>query len=173
MKKTTLTIALMGDSIAALATEAHTGYSSIGLGRNSVTLDGGDFNTSASPSPSSTADASTKNTNAYNLILGYQFNRYAAVELSYWDFGAPSYGYTSNGGNANSNLKITGTGLATVVKAQMNPQIAVLAGVGTFLYDAKRDNYQSWGGSPGRASKSGAVTQLTLGAEYAVSKRQG
>lgn len=70
------------------------------------------------------------NDSAYKVQLGYQFNRYFAVELGYVDLGKAKYKAGFLGGSAQASIKARGTNLAALGILPLDETFSVFAKLG-------------------------------------------
>lgn len=107
------------------------------------------------------------------LFVGKNFNRYVAVELSYFDLGSFSYqAHTSNGNSLNREVGVRGGSLDLIGTIPMGERFSVYGRIGG-TYAMVRDDYTGNVGpavtSPNGRNKSGNV-KVGVGLEYKFSE---
>ena len=111
---------------------------------------------------------------AYDLHVGYNFNRYVGVEAGYLDLGEYSISATQGSASARAKARASGVTLAALWKLPLNEQWSVFLRTGVLAGSAKTD--LSISNPPDSASYSqtnysGILPVLGVGATYAISKQ--
>lgn len=118
-------LAMLG-LLAGASAYAETGpgfYAGVGIGQASIKIDEVDF------------DA---NDTAFKVFGGYSLNKNFAVEVAYFDGGAPSENYDFGFGISGSvDVEVTGLNLSVVGSIPLTEQFGLFAKVGYASYDAK------------------------------------
>ena len=108
----------------------------------------------------------------WSIFGGYQFNRYAAVEAGYVDFGkATASGFTVGGGlpAAISSRSHAWEALG-VFSVPLNPAFSLYGKLGFFYYNSDGNGS---GAAFGSASDNGTELTYGLGAEYNINRNVG
>lgn len=148
LKRSLLTLALLGAG-AALADTDTPWYLGASMGPTRARIDDVRILQSLASSGLGNATlADQDRDHGYKVFGGYQFNRFVALEGSYFDLG--TFGFaasTTPAGTLNGETRLRGLGLDAVLSAPLTNQFSVFAKVGA-NYAQARDRF----------SASGAVT---------------
>lgn len=129
---------------SAYAEQAPGFYAGVGIGEASVKVDDVDF------------DASDT---AFKVFGGYSVNQYFAVELTYFDGGAPSEDFSFGGQSASVETEITGLTASAVGRLPLGETFALFGKLGFTSYDAT----VSASGGGFSASEDGSDEDLSYG----------
>jgi len=156
-------------------------YAGLSIGRSSADvteISRQDILNSGFTSLSAFQNGSSKSDTAWKLYGGYRFNPNIAAEFFYANLGKFSRNADGSGATAtspsvnfslNSELKITGFGVAALLGAPLSEQWNVFAKPGLLYWDAKRTSTTTAAGTTqsGSVSKSGTSPSFGLGTSYA------
>jgi OOP family OmpA-OmpF porin len=182
MKKSLLLVTAISASYMGVATaQSQSFYAGLGIGRSSADvteISRQDILDSGFNSLSAFQNGSSKSDTAWKLYGGYRFNPNIAAELFYANLGKFSRDASGNGATAssssvnftlNSELKITGFGVAALLGAPLSDQWNVFAKPGLLYWDAKRTSTTTAAAASqsGSVSKSGTSPSFGVGTSYA------
>ena len=106
---------------------------------------------------------------AYRLLGGYQFNRYLALEASYFDLGHFGFsGTTAPAGTLNGRIRVAGVGMDVVGSLPVGDSFALLARAGG-QWARTRDTFSTSGAatlSNASPSHRGNNPKVGLGAQF-------
>jgi OOP family OmpA-OmpF porin len=186
MKKSLYLLTMICTAHAAIAAaQDQSFYAGLGIGRSSADvteISRQDILDSGFTSLNNFQSGSSKSDTAWKLYGGYRFNPYVAAELFYANLGKFSRNADGSGATAssssvnfslNSELKITGFGVAALLGAPLSEQWDVFAKPGLLYWDAKRTSTTTAAGASqsGSVSKSGTSPSLGVGTRYAFSDK--
>lgn len=99
----------------------------------------------------------------YSLGLGYDFNKYLAVEAGYMDVGEASIAYTNGGDSLNGSVEGDGFYFGPKVSLPLTDKLAVFGKIGFFTWDGDvaAVGTGAWAAYTGTASEDG--TDLYFG----------
>ena len=182
MKQSIFLLAMISIAYTGIASaQVPNFYAGLSIGRSSADvteISRQDILNSGFTSLSSFQNGSSKSDTAWKLYGGYRFNPNVAAELFYSNLGKFSRDASGNGATAssssvnftlNSELKITGFGVAALLGTPLSDQWNVFAKPGLLVWDAKRTSTTTAAGSTQSASvsKSGTSPSLGVGTSYA------
>jgi len=182
MKQSIFLLTMISAAYAGIATaQDQSFYAGLGIGRSSADvteISRQDILDSGFTSLNSFQNGSSKSDTAWKLYGGYRFNPNIAAEFFYANLGKFSRDASGNGAtassssvnfNLNSELKITGFGVAALVGAPLSEQWNVFAKPGLLYWDAKRTSTTTAAGASlsGSVSKSGTSPSFGVGTSYA------
>lgn len=156
-------------------------YAGLGIGRSSADvteISRQDILDSGFNSLTAFQNGSSKSDTAWKLYGGYRLNPNIAAEFFYANLGKFSRNADGSGATAsssavnfslNSELKITGFGVAALVGAPLSDKWNVFAKPGLLYWDAKRTSTTTAAGASqsGSVSKSGTSPSFGMGTSYA------
>jgi len=186
MKKSLSLLTMICTAYAAIAAaQDQSFYAGLGIGRSSADvteISRQDILNSGFTSLNNFQSGSSKSDTAWKLYGGYRFNPYVAAELFYANLGkfsrnADGSGATASSSSVNfsldSELKITGFGVAALLGAPLSEQWDVFAKPALLYWDAKRTSTTTAAGASqsGSVSKSGTSPSLGVGTSYAFSDK--
>lgn len=156
-------VAMMGMSMGAQAADAETGvYVRGAIGQAHTTLD----TSHTMHETYITGDSTDKF--AYELGLGYRFNQNVGAELSYVDFGKPTYDLTRGSNGETSVLTVKNKAVVAAVRGfyPVNDQFTLTGRVGAAFVqtDVNRAGQVSYSGSDNQVHPTfgvGAMYKLT------------
>jgi OOP family OmpA-OmpF porin len=182
MKQSLFLLTLISAAYAGMASaQDQNFYAGLGIGRSSADvteISRQDILGSGFTSLNSFQNGSSKSDTAWKLYGGYRFNPNIAAEFFYANLGKFSRNADGSGATAssssvnfslNSELKITGFGVAALLGAPLSDQWNVFAKPGLLYWDAKRTSTTTAAGASqsGSVSKSGTSPSLGVGTSYA------
>jgi OOP family OmpA-OmpF porin len=182
MKQSIFLLTMISAAYAGIATaQDQSFYAGLGIGRSSADvteISRQDILNSGFNSLSAFQNGSSKSDTAWKLYGGYRVNPNIAAEFFYANLGkfsrnAEGSGATASSSsvnfNLNSELKITGFGVAALLGAPLSEQWNVFAKPGLLYWDAKRTSTTTvtGGSQSGSISKSGTSPSFGVGTSYA------
>jgi len=182
MKQSLFLLTLISAAYAGMASaQDQNFYAGLGIGRSSADvteISRQDILGSGFTSLNSFQNGSSKSDTAWKLYGGYRFNPNIAAEFFYANLGKFSRNADGSGATAssssvnfslNSELKITGFGVAALLGAPLSDRWNVFAKPGLLYWDAKRTSTTTAAGASqsGSVSKSGTSPSLGVGTSYA------
>jgi len=181
MKQSLFLLTLISAAYAGMASaQDQNFYAGLVIGRSSADvteISRQDILGSGFTSLNSFQNGSSKSDTAWKLYGGYRFNPNIAAEFFYATLGKFSRNADGSGATAssssvnfslNSELKITGFGVAALLGAPLSDRWDVFAKPGLLYWDAKRTSTVVVGSSQSASvSKSGTSPSLGVGTSYA------
>lgn len=166
MKKISLLALIAG--LVAVPAFAGDAYVLGSIGQSSFDLNKGRLDGVVTDQLGGISSSLDKADTGYKAQAGYKFNENFAVEGGYIDFGKSTYSFTSAGGSANIQYKLTGINIAAVGILPINDAFSVFGKLGAI--SAKVD-----GSASGNASGTSQTTKLVpgwgIGASYNLNKQ--
>lgn len=162
---TTITPAFAGDIYVVGAI----GYSNIDTDKGELDRD------LAAAGATGISSSLDKNDVGYKFQVGYQFNKYFAVEGGYVDLGKTSYSARFTGGTANADVKVSGPNIAVLGILPLNDSFSVFGKLGGINARVKANVSATGPGGSASASTSSTDFQpnFGIGAIYHVNKQFG
>ena len=182
MKQSIFFLTMISAAYAGVASAQDQGfYAGLGIGRSSADvteISRQDILNSGFTSLSTFQSGSSKSDTAWKIFGGYRFSPNIAAEFFYANLGKFSRDASGNGATSgsssvnfslNSELKITGFGVAALLGAPLSDQWNVFAKPGLLFWDAKRTSTTTatGGTQSGSISKNGTSPSFGVGTSYA------
>lgn len=149
-------------------------YGGLGLGKSLGNISSGSLSRTLQPNGFSfnTLDASDRDT-AWKVLAGYDFNRYLATELSYFDFGSYDFGATLRpANNLSGKADLSGIGLDVVATIPFTANLSGLLRAGMARTSVKQSFAASGAAASGFVNRTHreSKAKVGVGLEYAISE---
>jgi len=132
-------------STQALAQNAEHFYGGVGMGQARSKIDDARINATLIGAGASSATIThDQRDSSYKVFGGYQFNPYIGMEAGYFNLGEFSFKSTTNNGDLNGRIKLSGSNIDLVGTMPVNDQLSLIGRVG--VHNARaRDTFTSTG----------------------------